>query len=112
MVGVLRLVRVVALLLVVFALLLAPIIASLELLWVDAAYAKGGGGGGGGGGKRTGRRHPRAMTIPGHLAAMAKAAKSIKRTGKPATARKKAVAKSAAKKPVAKKPARRRKSAR
>jgi len=69
-------------------------------------------GGGGGAGKRSGRRHPRALTIPGHLTAMAKAAKSIKRTGKPATARKKAVAKSAAKKPVAKKPARRRKSVR
>jgi len=43
-----------------------------------------GGGGGGGRGAGRGRRRERAMTIPGHAAAMARAAKSIKRTGKPA----------------------------
>lgn len=42
------------------------------------------GSGGGMGTGRGRRRRDRAMTIPGHAAAMAKAAKSIKRTGKPA----------------------------
>src|SRR5262249_54411522 len=45
----LRLVRALVLRLV-RALLLGPIVASLGVVWVDAAYAKGGGGGGGGGG--------------------------------------------------------------